>query len=296
MPVFGLAVLVFRSDLAKDAELVFDVAAHAGVSAQTVRRTGLLQAAAGLFPHLDVTLAYVLLFSVYSGIVPDGIDDLTTGDIDWAGDASVLLSYIKGRTAAESLALPRRAVRLLEQWLDRSALPRSFVPPPDRDHGGGHDRQVGHCPQPPGSRAGQRPGKQALKLGAGLSDLACLRKNPRCRRLEQVPGLPPGRGQQCRHPGLPASARAPLGGHRPGQRPGDRLRVSHPGPPLVGDDIFCTNPAIITRAIARGIGNSSLIKLNQIGTVTETLQAMAICPPGPGVPAVRLAPVHGLFS
>jgi enolase len=46
---------------------------------------------------------------------------------------------------------------------------------------------------------------------------------------------------------------------------------------LVGDDIFCTNPAIITGAIARGIGNSALIKLNQIGTVTETLQAMAIC-------------------
>jgi enolase len=46
---------------------------------------------------------------------------------------------------------------------------------------------------------------------------------------------------------------------------------------LVGDDIFCTNPVIITSAIARGIGNSSLIKLNQIGTVTETLEAMAIC-------------------
>jgi enolase len=46
---------------------------------------------------------------------------------------------------------------------------------------------------------------------------------------------------------------------------------------LVGDDIFCTNPAIITSAIGRGIGNASLIKLNQIGTVTETLQAMAIC-------------------
>ena len=46
---------------------------------------------------------------------------------------------------------------------------------------------------------------------------------------------------------------------------------------LVGDDIFCTNPAIIIRAIGRHIGNSSLIKLNQIGTVTETLQAMAIC-------------------
>ena len=46
---------------------------------------------------------------------------------------------------------------------------------------------------------------------------------------------------------------------------------------LVGDDIFCTNPAIIRWAIERHIGNSSLIKLNQIGTVTETLQAMAIC-------------------
>jgi len=46
---------------------------------------------------------------------------------------------------------------------------------------------------------------------------------------------------------------------------------------LVGDDIFCTNPAIITRAIERHIGNSALIKLNQIGTVTETLEAMAIC-------------------
>ena len=46
---------------------------------------------------------------------------------------------------------------------------------------------------------------------------------------------------------------------------------------LVGDDIFCTNPAIITHAIERGIGNASLIKLNQIGTVTETLEAMRIC-------------------
>jgi enolase len=46
---------------------------------------------------------------------------------------------------------------------------------------------------------------------------------------------------------------------------------------LVGDDNFCTNPAIITAAIKRGIANSSLIKLNQIGTVTETLEAMAIC-------------------
>jgi len=46
---------------------------------------------------------------------------------------------------------------------------------------------------------------------------------------------------------------------------------------LVGDDIFCTNPAIIAGAVKRGIANSSLIKLNQLGTVTETLQAMAVC-------------------
>jgi enolase len=46
---------------------------------------------------------------------------------------------------------------------------------------------------------------------------------------------------------------------------------------IVGDDIFVTNPAIITEAIARKVGNSALIKLNQIGTVTETLEAMRLC-------------------
>ena len=45
---------------------------------------------------------------------------------------------------------------------------------------------------------------------------------------------------------------------------------------LVGDDIFVTNPAIIREAVNRGIGNASLIKLNQIGTVTETLEAIRI--------------------
>jgi len=43
---------------------------------------------------------------------------------------------------------------------------------------------------------------------------------------------------------------------------------------LVGDDIFVTNPAIVRQAIAKGVGNSVLIKLNQIGTVSETLQCM----------------------
>ncbi|WP_327010681.1 phosphopyruvate hydratase [Dactylosporangium sp. NBC_01737] len=46
---------------------------------------------------------------------------------------------------------------------------------------------------------------------------------------------------------------------------------------LVGDDILVTNPAIIAEAIDRKIANSALIKLNQIGTVTETLDAMRLC-------------------
>jgi enolase len=45
---------------------------------------------------------------------------------------------------------------------------------------------------------------------------------------------------------------------------------------LVGDDIFVTNPAIIRRAISEKVGNAALIKLNQIGTLTETLEAIAI--------------------
>lgn len=103
-------------------------AQHLGWPLSQVRaRVGLYQAAKALFPHCDVVIAYRLLFGVYSGIVPDGIDDLKVGDIDWAGDATILLRYVKGRTAAESLTLPRRAVRLLEQWLSHSALLRSFT-------------------------------------------------------------------------------------------------------------------------------------------------------------------------
>jgi enolase 1/2/3 len=45
---------------------------------------------------------------------------------------------------------------------------------------------------------------------------------------------------------------------------------------LVGDDVFVTNPEILTRGIAEGIANALLVKLNQIGTVTETLDAMAL--------------------
>jgi enolase len=48
---------------------------------------------------------------------------------------------------------------------------------------------------------------------------------------------------------------------------GDRVQ-------LVGDDLFVTNPAILKEGIARGLGNSILIKLNQIGTVTETVDCI----------------------
>jgi enolase len=43
---------------------------------------------------------------------------------------------------------------------------------------------------------------------------------------------------------------------------------------LVGDDLFVTNPAILAKGIREGVANAILIKLNQIGTVTETLRAV----------------------
>jgi enolase len=45
---------------------------------------------------------------------------------------------------------------------------------------------------------------------------------------------------------------------------------------LVGDDVFVTNPGILRKGIDEGIGNALLVKFNQIGTVTETLDAIAM--------------------
>lgn len=53
-------------------------------------------------------------------------------------------------------------------------------------------------------------------------------------------------------------------------RLGERLQ-------LVGDDVFVTSPAVIEQGIAAGIANAALIKVDQVGTVTETLQAMEVC-------------------
>jgi len=45
---------------------------------------------------------------------------------------------------------------------------------------------------------------------------------------------------------------------------------------IVGDDIFVTNPRLIQRGIAEHVANSLLVKVNQIGTLTETLDAVAL--------------------
>ena len=45
---------------------------------------------------------------------------------------------------------------------------------------------------------------------------------------------------------------------------------------LVGDDLFCTNKAILAEGIEKNVANSILIKLNQIGTVTETLETIEL--------------------
>jgi enolase len=53
------------------------------------------------------------------------------------------------------------------------------------------------------------------------------------------------------------------------QRIGDRVQ-------LVGDDVFVTNPERLQEGIDRGVGNSILVKVNQIGTLTETIEAVRL--------------------
>lgn len=81
-----------------------------------------------LFPSVGTAIAYRILIGAYTGIVPDGLDSLTTGDVAWAGDQTALVSYLKGRTAAESQTLSPRASRLLRQWLEHSAPLREHAP------------------------------------------------------------------------------------------------------------------------------------------------------------------------
>jgi enolase len=62
----------------------------------------------------------------------------------------------------------------------------------------------------------------------------------------------------------------PVGWQKLTEALGDRVQ-------LVGDDNFVTNPDLIASAVRDGIGNAALIKVNQIGTVTETLEALRVC-------------------
>ena len=59
------------------------------------------------------------------------------------------------------------------------------------------------------------------------------------------------------------------GWHALTRRLGDRCQ-------LVGDDVFVTNPAILQEGIRKGIANAILVKVNQIGTLTETLEAIEL--------------------
>ena len=47
---------------------------------------------------------------------------------------------------------------------------------------------------------------------------------------------------------------------------------------LVGDDVFVTNPKRLRDGIAQGVGNAVLVKVNQIGTLSETLETIEIAP------------------
>ena len=58
---------------------------------------------------------------------------------------------------------------------------------------------------------------------------------------------------------------------------GDRVQ-------LVGDDLFVTNVERLGRGIDAGVANSILVKVNQIGTLTETLDAVEPRPPQPATP------------
>lgn len=46
---------------------------------------------------------------------------------------------------------------------------------------------------------------------------------------------------------------------------------------MVGDDNFVTNPQLIRAAVQAGIANAALIKVNQVGTVSETMEALRVC-------------------
>jgi hypothetical protein len=101
---------------------------HTPVRSQLTACRVLAAARRSLFPDTQVVISYQILFGAYTGVVPDGIDSLGLEDLDWSGDTRALLRYFKGRTSREGVALSGRAVRLMERWLEHSAVLRPHLP------------------------------------------------------------------------------------------------------------------------------------------------------------------------
>jgi hypothetical protein len=98
-----------------------------GDAKTSVDRAEILGLHRALFPTANTALAYLTLFAMRTGIVPDGIDALTVDDITRTSSNTALLSYRKGRTGGEAVNLPRDAVRLLDRWIGHSDLLRKHA-------------------------------------------------------------------------------------------------------------------------------------------------------------------------
>ncbi len=120
----NLAWLIYRTGPVR-AATILDRLGPAG--AARVPAAEVLAGRRALYPDGDTALAYLTLFAMRTGIVPDGIDALTLANITRTSANTILLSYTKGRTGTEALNLPRDAVRLLDRWLEHSAVLRSHA-------------------------------------------------------------------------------------------------------------------------------------------------------------------------
>jgi len=120
----NLAWLVHRLGPVPAAVIVDNLGPEA---ASRTSRGEILTVRRPLYPDGDTALAYLTLFAMRTGIVPDGIDALTVANITRTSASTILLSYTKGRTGTEALNPPRDAVRLLDRWLEHSAVLRSHA-------------------------------------------------------------------------------------------------------------------------------------------------------------------------
>ncbi|KPN46507.1 hypothetical protein [Mycobacterium intracellulare] len=132
-----------------------------GRCAEQLTDAAILEVDSALFPTAHIALAYLTLLGMRTGIVPDGLDDLTVDDITRTSPGTALLAYRKGRSGEEVLNISREAVRLLDQWLDHSTLLRGhagadahrmWIHIGGRRHRGGGHRPSGIYLRPRGQR------------------------------------------------------------------------------------------------------------------------------------------------